>query len=224
MSTYLFYRPQADLLLTLGDAQAIFPDVRPNTDDATLASMGLHRLASDAEPPPVGRYEMLAEDSPDLVDGRYVRRYRVFPLFPGPVERWDGTVLTVEQQMARYDAGQLAEAKAAALARVEAGLADALAAGLHLGDGVMVDLDDGAALLRHEVSQAYFGADQMPLFVRGGGVRMLDDATFFGASADAARRRVALHLRRAELRARIEAAQTEDELQRLDLSVSAGRA
>lgn len=219
MSAYLFYRPEADLLLTLGDAQAISPAVRPNTDDAALAALGLYRLTSDGPLPEVGRYELLVEQQPELVAGRYVRRYRVAPMFPCDTCA-DGEVVTVAEQKARFDAGRLAEAKLAALAGVEVGLADALAAGLRLACGAVVDLDDGAALMRHEVAASYVGAETMPLFVRGG-VLDLEPAACYGASVDASRRRVALHLRCAELRARIQEVQTEEELQRLDLVVRA---
>jgi hypothetical protein len=219
MRHHLFYRPEADLLLTLGDAQALHPEVRPNTDDSALAAVGLHRLVADGPPPPVGRHEVLIELQPDLVDGQYMRRYSVVPMFPCDTHDGDGLV-TVAAQMARFDAGRLAEAKLAALAGVDVGLADALAAGLQMSCGAVVDLDHGAALLRHETSVSYFGADTMPLFVRGG-VMELESAEFCGVAADAARCRVALHLHCAELRARIQEVQTDEALQRLDLLVRA---
>lgn len=220
MSNHLFFRPEAGLLLTLSDAQALFPFVRPNTDDGLLQSLGLYRLVQRGEPPVAGRHELLVEQLPDLVEGQYVRRYHVAPMFPCDTEV-HGVVVTVDEQKARYDAGRLAEAKLAALAVVDAGLADALAAGMKLDGRGVIDLDDAAALLRHEVSISHFGADSMPLFLRGGDAVMLKDSEFFGAMSDAARRRVALHQRRADLRALIEVALTEDDLQGLDLVVRA---
>lgn len=220
MNNHLFFRPEAGLLLTLGDAQAMFPFVRPNTDDAMLQSLGLYRLVQRGEPPAVGRHELLVEQAPEFVDGQYVRRYVVAPMFPCDTDV-HGVVLTVAEQKARFDADRLAEAKLAALAAVDAGLADALAAGMKLDGRGVIDLDDAAALLRHEVSISYFGADSMPLFLRGGDEITLKEAEFFGVMSDAARRRVALHQRRADLRALIEAALTEDDLRGLDLVVRA---
>jgi hypothetical protein len=219
MSQYLFYRPQADLLLTLEDAQGIDTSVRANTPDDVLHAAGLHRLISDGQAPSVGRYEFAREVSPAFIGGEYRRRYRVMPMFPCDTTTSDGLLMTVAEQQARFDSDRLAEAKQRARAQVATSFGDAMTVGLRLADGQVLDLDDGAALLRQEVSIIQFGADEMPLFLRGGGMVTLPAAEWFGAASDASRARVAIHQRRAEILARIEAAQTEDLLQRLDLLV-----
>lgn len=114
MQKRVFFRSDTAELCSLADAQSICPDVALTMTDEELLTRGFHRVEF-VEPPACGPYQQVDEVTPELVDGRYVRRYLVRDLFTVDTVGFDGKVTTIRQQQALFDIGRLKERRAALL-------------------------------------------------------------------------------------------------------------
>lgn len=214
--TITFFRPEAGeagVTLAYADARELFGErVRIDASDDDLAALGLHRIHQPAEMPQPGRYEMLREHAPELIDGRYVRRVEVVPMFADVLGPDGAVLLSAQAQRDRYDANLLCIAASAARERVAQAWAAAMAEGLKIEGVGHVGLSPEDARLLDDAYLAWVGCTHARVFDSAGRAHRVTRAKVLGMLTATARRRLDLAERRAGLLEAIDRATSDEQV------------